>query len=258
VTAGPNPSGQPVPEGQFQPGPAPQPNETPTTPLHQVAPGGTAEPPEQPVPVAPAVQTSMRNEQCPSCGAYMALDQRYCLECGNRRGDPRLPFMDAVVFMDSVRQPRGAAAAPPPPPPQKQRSRMSANASLIAGVATLVLAIGVGVLIGRTGESGSSGAANTPTVLRVEGGGGGGGESTAPESSGESSTGGGAKSGKSAKKSAKAKASTGSSGTSKATEEVFKPKKGVKLPPPTVKKGGQCQEGTAGCNGGKFEGNFFE
>ena len=90
-------------------------------------------------------------DQCPSCGAHLAADQRYCLECGQRRGDPRLPFMDAVVFMDAVKRPRDAA---PPPLPRERQPRMSANASLIAGVGTLVLAIGVGVLIGRSGDNG--------------------------------------------------------------------------------------------------------
>ena len=31
----------------------------------------------------------------------------------------------------------------------------------------------------------------------------------------------------------------------------------MKLPPPTVKKGGKCESGAAGCEDGKFTGNFF-
>ncbi|HWW67656.1 MAG TPA: hypothetical protein VNY83_06695 [Solirubrobacterales bacterium] len=191
-------------------------------------------------------------DQCPSCGAHMAADQRYCLECGHRRGDPRLPFMDAVVFMDAVKRPRAAAA---PPPPRDHRPRMSPNASLVAGVATLVLAIGVGVLIGRSGENGSPTAANTaPQVIKVEGGGGGGETASTAKSKGTSIGGGSVKS---SKKSAKAKAATGSSGTTKAAEEVLKPAGNVKLPPPTVQKGGKCESGAAGCQNGKFTGNFF-
>src|ERR1700755_3016925 len=112
------------------------------------------------------------NEQSPSCGAHMAADQRYCLECGIRRGDPRLPFMDAVVFMDAVRR-QPEAAAPAPPAATEKRSRMTANASLIAGVATLVLAIGVGVMIGQSGDSGGSvAAAPAPQILQGRGRGG--------------------------------------------------------------------------------------
>jgi hypothetical protein len=182
----------------------------------------------------------------------MASDQRYCLECGQRRGDPRLPFMDAVVFMDAVKRPREAA---PPPPPRDRRPRMSPNASLVAGVATLVLAIGVGVLIGRSGENGSSTAANTaPQVIKVEGGGAGGETASTAKAKGPSI---GSGSSKVSKKNAKAKTATGSSGTTKAAEQILKPAGNVKLPPPTVQPGGKCESGAAGCQHGKFTGEFF-
>jgi hypothetical protein len=184
----------------------------------------------------------------------MLADQRYCLECGHRRGEPRLPFMDAVVFMDAMRQPAVAASAPVPA--RERRSRMSPNASLVAGVATLILAIGVGVLIGRSGDGSSSNVANTaPQVIKVEGG--GGGETAVASTSGNSgakSKGGGGKSQTKAKK----KLETGSSGTTKAAEEVLKPAAGVHLPPPTTKVGDKCEKGTAGCSsGGEFNGEFF-
>jgi hypothetical protein len=184
----------------------------------------------------------------------MAADQRYCLECGHRRGDPRLPFMDAVVFMDAMRQPAVAASAPVPP--RERRPRMSANATLVAGVATLVLAIGVGVLIGRSGDNGSAPAANTtPQVIKVEGGGGTASTGTG-NANGKTAKGKGA-SNKTAKE-AKAKAQTGSSGTTKAAEEVLKPAGDVKLPPPTTQVGEKCEKGTAGCSkGGEFNGSFF-
>jgi hypothetical protein len=180
----------------------------------------------------------------------MAADQRYCLACGQRRGEPRLPFMDAVVYMDALRRPQ--AGAPEAPASGQARSRISASASLIAGVATLVLAIGVGVLIGRSGEGDSAPvAAAAPQVIKI----GGGGE--AASSGGETEIGGGKKDG--AKKGgAKAKAATGASGTSKAAEEVLKPAGDVKLPPPTTAVGEKCEKGTAGCSdGGEFNGSFF-
>ena len=130
---------------------------------------------------------------------------------------------------------------------------MSANASLIAGVGTLVLAIGVGVLIGRSGENGSSTAANaTPQIIKV----GGGAETANTATTNEASKSGkGGGSGKS--KNAASKSGTDSSGTSKAAAEVLKPAGNVKLPPPTVQKGGKCESGAAGCEHGKFTGNFF-
>jgi hypothetical protein len=197
-------------------------------------------------------------EQCPSCGAQLAPDQRYCLECGHRRGDPRLPFMDAVVFMDAVKKPQ-ASEAPAAPSQQDKRPLMSANASLVAGVATLVLAIGVGVLIGRSGEgSGSNVAATTPQIIKV---GGGDEETEETESTGAGSSKaekGNAKAKKPARKKAEKKLQQTDSGATEATSEVFEPTNGVKLPNAETKVGGKCESGTAGCEGGEFTGNFFE
>lgn len=160
--------------------------------------------------------------------------------------------MDAVVFMDAVRRPPLATVAGPPSPQREHhRARMSANASLIAGVATLVLAIGVGVMIGRSGEHGSTPVASTaPQVIKVEGG----GETASTAGSKGSSIGAG--SGK-PKQSAEAKAAIDSSGTSEAAAEVLKPAGDVKLPPPTVQPGEKCESGAAGCKGGEFTGEFF-
>jgi hypothetical protein len=156
--------------------------------------------------------------------------------------------MDAVVFMDAVKRP---VAAAPPPPPRERRSRISPNASLIAGVATLVLAIGVGVLIGRSGDSGGSTAAAPSTqVIKV-----GGGE-TAAATTAASGKGAAAKAGKSKQAKAPEKA-VDASGTSEAAAEVLKPAGDVKLPPPTVKPGGKCESGASGCKGGEFTGEFF-
>jgi hypothetical protein len=215
------------------------------------------------------------SESCPNCGTRMVADQRYCLNCGHRRGEPRLPFMDAVAFMESMNGPAGGGApTPPPPSSQKSSPRRNANAALIAGVATLVLAIGVGFLIGRSGHENSQQAAATPQVIKVEGGTGGGEEavgSTAPEA--EAATGGkksGSKSKGGSKSQAKSKgagkgsketeenAQVGEHGASKATEEVLHTEGDVKLAEPEVQIGGACEKGTAGCGEtGKFEGEFF-
>jgi len=210
--------------------------------------------------------TAGSGDNCPNCGASLAPDQRYCLSCGHRRGDPRLPFMDAVVFMESAKQPAPAeaAASTAAAPIPDRRPFMSANASLVAGVATLILAIGVGVLIGRSGDGGSTNAAApAPQVITV---GGGGGEVASTASAGEgkakanSSNAGGAGKPKTATQNkAKKKLETGSSGTTKAVEEVYEPAAGVKIAPPEQKIGGECDPSVAGCgSNGKFEGTFFE
>jgi hypothetical protein len=239
-------------------------------------PSSTFEQPSTPS-VTPSMAAFDGNESCPDCGARMAADQRYCLSCGHRRGDPRLPFMDAVAFMESMGATGSGVASPPPPPPGEGRSssRMNANAALIAGVATLVLAIGVGFLIGRSGHENAPQAAAAPQIIKVGGGGeeGGGSEEAAATEGSSAAKGGKAKGGKSKggsktaeeaktspKATAKAKENSevGEHGASKATEEVLHTEGDVKLAEPEVKVGGECAKGTAGCGDtGKFEGNFF-
>jgi len=146
---------------------------------------------------------------------------------------------------------------------------MNANAALIAGVATLVLAIGVGFLIGRSGHDNSNNAAAEAPIKVIEVG-GGSGESTetaATEKSTEStansgkskgaSKGGGKKSAKATPKAEK-NSEVGAHGASKATEEVLHTEGDVKLAEPEQKVGGSCEKGAAGCSsGGEFTGNFF-
>jgi len=214
--------------------------------------------------VAPPSIGTAAGDACPSCGASMAPDQRYCLNCGTRRGDPRLPFMDAVVFMEAGKQPHGeavtAAVAPPPPP---QKSGMSAGTTLIAGIATLILAVGVGVLIGRGGDNSAPQVASPkPTVIQVGGSGNGEAETASETTAGtkKDASRGASKSKGGEKKTKKAppEKEVDSSGTSKAAAEVLKPSGDVKLPPPTTKVGEKCEKGTSGCSdSGEFNGDFF-
>lgn len=187
-------------------------------------------------------------EQCPSCGTTVAADQRYCLQCGQRCGEPRLPFMNAVTFMDAMKQPRTAAAAPPVKP---KRRGVSPNAALIAGVGTLILAMGVGVLIGRSGDHSTTATPAAAQIIKVPAG---GGAETATASTGKAAKGGAAK-GKPKKQSTTALKKEAES--QKGAEEVLKPSAGVKLPPATVEQGSKCASGTAGCKGGEFTGEYF-
>lgn len=108
---------------------------------------------------------------CPSCGAALADDQRYCLNCGQRQGEPRVDFRQHLE-KDAVPQasppagiappPNGAAPEPPPQKPQRDYAPLAAA----GGIAVLGIMLLIGVLIGRgTGDSNESAAA--PQVVTV-------------------------------------------------------------------------------------------
>jgi hypothetical protein len=94
---------------------------------------------------------------CPSCGSPLGADQRYCLECGERQA-PVSEFLRSggpVSSSPPVTPPRPPGA---PPGSAQQGPRNNNTVSLLAGVGVLLLALGVGVLIGRSGSGKSSGA----------------------------------------------------------------------------------------------------
>lgn len=111
---------------------------------------------------------------CPNCTAPMASDQRYCLECGTRGAEARLPFLE-ILRADTAPAPPGrpapvAVGVAVPPPGFQDRLRV--NSGLVAGVGVLLLAMLVGVLIGSAGGEPAPVAASTPApqVITVGGG----------------------------------------------------------------------------------------
>jgi hypothetical protein len=154
--------------------------------------------------------------------------------------------MDAVTFMDAMKQPRDAST----PPPQRPQRRVSPNMALFATIGVLLLAMGVGVLIGRSGNHSVATAPAAPQVIKV-----GGGEETATASS-KGTSGTGAIGGSSKKEKPKALKAEAESG--KGAEEVLHTAPGVKLAKPKIEVGDKCKEGTAGCTNGEFTGNYFE
>jgi hypothetical protein len=174
------------------------------------------------------INVSGVGDNCAQCGARLAPDQRYCVECGERRGASRLPFEGGRRQRESA--PRRAA-----------RPRMSANSTLIAGVGTLLLAMGIGVLIGRSGNSSSS-KSPPVQVVSVAGAGGGGTAATGAGTSGAAAT-----------------TSSTSGKTKKAAKTTAPASVGAAKVAPT--KGKVVKVGTPGSGpgyqGGKFTGNFF-
>ena len=108
--------------------------------------------------------------RCAGCGAPLATDQRYCLECGERRTP-----MSSVLMGDSPlradAEPSPPAAPPAPPPAAGARSpgaagwQRNGTLTVIAGVGVLLLAMGVGVRIGRAAAPKQ--AATPPQVITV-------------------------------------------------------------------------------------------
>ncbi len=134
------------------------------------------QPPTQPM---PAASPDDRVEPCRECGAPLAADQRYCLNCGRRRGEPRLDFrrygsrpaatangersVNGNASPAAGAAPVPASAAPAEGKPQRDYTPLAA----VGGIAVLGLMLLVGVLIGR-GDGNQATA--PPQVVRVEGG----------------------------------------------------------------------------------------
>jgi hypothetical protein len=183
---------------------------------------------DAPTAIQPALATAA-GDQCTTCGSPLAPDQRYCVNCGQRRGQARLPVLQTATATTPV-----ARAALP------RAARMSVNTTLIAGIGTLLLAMGVGVLIGRSSQKAAPTRAAAPVqVVTVAGAGG-----AAPTASAKATP---------SKSHASSKAVKAPS-----AKQVAKSIKGttVKLPPHTVVKVGSPGHGP-GYQNGKFTGNFF-
>jgi hypothetical protein len=205
--------------------------------------GGADEAPTQ------ALIAAAASDRCANCGSQLAADQRYCVSCGERRGKARFPV--ATMHSRQVVEERPVAAPP-------TRSRMSSGSTLVAGIGTLLLAMGVGVLIGRANTQPTQRASAPAQIITV--GGNGGGTSTGPTTA-------------STHHAKPPKAVTASQGKGKppifkkvvvTKQALTKANKNLSqvvptqgLAPATVTTPGQSCSSGAGCQGGKFTGNFF-
>jgi hypothetical protein len=118
---------------------------------------------------------------CAACGAPLAEDQRYCLQCGERATpiSSVLAGLPPALVPGAGARANGPGSSPPalalpgavppslPGVPGAGEAPGRGNAvTVIAGVGVLLLAMGIGVLIGRSGGAKSSAAA-APQVLTV-------------------------------------------------------------------------------------------
>ncbi len=95
----------------------------------------------------------------------MAADQRYCLECGERRAAMSSVLRGGPPTGGNEASGPPSPPAPPGAPPADASWQRGNTLTVIAGVGVLLLAMGVGVLIGRSGSS--KPAAAPPQVISV-------------------------------------------------------------------------------------------
>lgn len=200
-----------------------------------------------------AALTTAAGDHCASCGTPLASDQRYCVSCGERRGKPRFTLAEQATT-ETVTSTSG------PPPRRTRRPRASSSFTLIAGIATLLLAMGVGVLIGHNSADSQRTASNQPLKINVNSGGSSAATTPTTAAAGNTSNrGAGAKS-KSSKSTAKAaKSKPTAADSAKASNAASKVLGGGSnnTAPATVTQGQSCSSTQAGCQNGHFTGNNF-
>lgn len=108
----------------------------------------------EPAPTETLAPALAAGDRCANCGSALAPDQRYCLECGERRGQARFSAEPSTKGQPVAREESARRAGP----------RFSSASTLIAGVGTLLLAMGIGVLIGRSGPSRGAGNSTVRVV----------------------------------------------------------------------------------------------
>jgi hypothetical protein len=81
-------------------------------------------------------------DSCEQCGSALATDQRYCLNCGWRRGEARVDYERRLA---GTAQPVANGAAAPPRAPNQQWTPVMA----IGAIALLGVFLLLGVLIGK-------------------------------------------------------------------------------------------------------------
>ncbi|HEY7933464.1 MAG TPA: hypothetical protein VID48_06520 [Solirubrobacteraceae bacterium] len=100
-----------------------------------------------------------------NCGAPLASDQRYCLSCGERRLAMSSVLLGGAPAKQAIDPSVGTGGSVAYTPNAGQHA---SAATVIAGVGVLLLAMGVGVLIGRSANTKQSAPA-APPVFTVAG-----------------------------------------------------------------------------------------
>jgi hypothetical protein len=131
-------------------------------------------------------------DTCEQCGSALATDQRYCLNCGWRRGEARVDYERRLAPNGAQHAPNGALAAGRP-----RAAAQWSPVTAIGAIAVLGIMLLLGVLIGKDNNdqtqtvaaaapatTTTAAAPTTPTTdttaAAAKPKGGGGGAGTAP------------------------------------------------------------------------------
>lgn len=105
----------------------------------------------QPPPASQGPGKANGHEPCEECGAPLDAQQRYCVECGARRGNGANPASRYFATMSKrARRPIAGLAQKRPP---------ASRAAAVGFFALLPIAVALGVVVGRSDSGGSDEAA---------------------------------------------------------------------------------------------------
>jgi len=106
---------------------------------------------------------------CRACGASLAPDQRYCLSCGTRVSSPRLDFLAEHGQAEGVAEQPPTLAATPATTAAGGHSRLDRIGGPMGAAAVVLVALGIGFLIGQNGNNDAPVAQKAP-VVNIQGG----------------------------------------------------------------------------------------
>ncbi len=87
-------------------------------------------------------------EPCEECGSPLDPQQRYCVNCGARRGNGTNPSSRYFAAMSK-------RAHRPPPRPAGKKAGSGSRAAAVGFFALLPIAVAIGVVVGRSGNDGN-------------------------------------------------------------------------------------------------------
>jgi hypothetical protein len=118
---------------------------------------------------APAEATAL----CRGCRAPLAPDQRYCLGCGLRVADARVAYLDLLASDDAARAAVAARANGGTPAPVRAgfARQLDRVGGPMGAAAVVLVALGVGFLLGQGNGGGPATVIQRPPVVNVQGGG---------------------------------------------------------------------------------------